>query len=635
MPRLRLLQLPLPPPAAFAATGNVPLAAGALKVATEIHGLTSGPHGLEVEVLPPGLTDDLGDRMLAEHIAEGAPEFVGMSLYLWNVERSLHVAREVKRLSPSTLVIIGGPEVTSSPDFVSDAQGYDIAVTGEAEDRFARLMQLLLEKQDLGVLAGVATRQPDGSMSPFGAEPQPDFALSTYPSPYVAGSLEVEPGRSTYVETVRGCASKCSYCFYPRSSGSLRSLDVAASADLLTSLRDRGAREVVFLDPTFNHRKGFQDLLDAIIEVNRDGQLSFFAEVRPEGLTPGQARDLARAGFTKLEIGMQSVNVETLKRVQRFGDPLKVAEAAGMLRKEGIDLLVDLIIGLPGDTPGDVAEGVEFLIEQGLGDCAQVFPLCVLPGTAMRDSADDSGLIFDPAPPYRVIQTEHFSEAELIETLLAAEDALDRRLDEYPRLHLVSPRDKTPRDVIQVDLDSPAAPGEDDCARHTALWFSGEDLCSSTERMRSALRGQLSREPYGVLDVVLHPARVFPFDLLDLIREEFARATQSYLGRVLAHRGEDLQRRIGVVLPRGTEFPDSWVEALLDEVPVFRLQTAEEALARHLGEDCPAALITDRDIDESTWEGLGRLRDPEGIAFACRAQEQRWCEEELRYGERS
>ena len=115
---------------------------------------------------------------------------------------------------------------------------------------------------------------------------------------------------------------------------------------------------------------------------------------------------MARAGFTKREIGRQSGNLGTRKRVKRFGDPMKVATAAGMLRKEGIDLLVDLIIGLPGDTPADVAEGVEFLIKHGLGDCAQVFPLCVLPGTAMRASAEEFGLEFDPAPPYRVPRAE-------------------------------------------------------------------------------------------------------------------------------------------------------------------------------------------------------------------------------------
>src|SRR5439155_3843747 len=208
-------------------------------------------------------------------------------------------------------------------------------------------------------LPGVAVRRPLG-LSSFGPQAGAGFPLDAYPSPYLEDLVPVEPARSTYVETVRGCRSHCTFCFYPRSSSVLRVLDVERSARLVASLRDRGAREVTFLDPTFNHRPEFEPLLDALIEVNAARSLSFFAEVRAEGLTPGHARKLARAGFNKLEIGLQSVNVETLRRVKRGGSPDKVAAAAKLLHGEGIELLVDLIVGLPGDTADDVMRGVDF-----------------------------------------------------------------------------------------------------------------------------------------------------------------------------------------------------------------------------------------------------------------------------------
>src|SRR4051794_36605058 len=106
MRKLRLVQLPVPQPAAFAASGNVPLAAGSLGVAARVHGFD---RQLGIEVLPPSLTDRLGDTLLADRIAWDEPEFVGFSLYLWNVERSLHLAREIKRRSPRTTILVGGP----------------------------------------------------------------------------------------------------------------------------------------------------------------------------------------------------------------------------------------------------------------------------------------------------------------------------------------------------------------------------------------------------------------------------------------------------------------------------------------------------------------------------------------------
>lgn len=119
MSKLKLVQLPVPPPTAFAATGNVPLAAGYLAVSARVNGLEK--KGLDVEVLDPLITDQEGDSRLADRIAKDEPEFVGFSLYLWNSERSLHLAREVKARSPNTKILIGGPEVNSDNPFILSA----------------------------------------------------------------------------------------------------------------------------------------------------------------------------------------------------------------------------------------------------------------------------------------------------------------------------------------------------------------------------------------------------------------------------------------------------------------------------------------------------------------------------------
>src|SRR2546422_89179 len=157
-------------------------------------------------------------------------------------------------------------------------------------------MSALLDGTNPAGLPGVAVRGPLG-FSAFAPQAAASFPLADYPSPYLADLVPVEPQRSTYVETVRGCRSHCTFCFYPRSSSVLRVLDVDASAALIGALRDRGAREVVFLDPTFNHRPEFDALLEALARANAARTLTFFAEVRAEGLTPAHARKLKQAGF--------------------------------------------------------------------------------------------------------------------------------------------------------------------------------------------------------------------------------------------------------------------------------------------------------------------------------------------------
>jgi Radical SAM superfamily/B12 binding domain len=632
MKRLCLVQLPVPQPAALAATGNVPLAAGYLGVSAQVHGLPA--RGLAIEVLAPALTDVLGDTQLAEHIARSEPDFVGFSLYLWNVERSLHVARLVKRLSPRTRILIGGPEVSADNPFVLGQQGYDIAVTGEAEDTFAHVMGKLLDGADVRGLPGVALRSPLG-LGPFGPAPRTNFPLTEYPSPYLAGLVPVDPERSTYVESVRGCRSHCAYCFYPRSSNVLRTLDVGQTADLIAALRDRGARELVFLDPTFNHRPEFEPLLDALIDVNRGAGLTFFGEIRAEGLTAVHAKKLAQAGFTKLEIGLQSVNLATLKRVKRGGSPAKVAEAASMLREHGVDLLVDLMIGLPGDTEDDVARGVDFLLEHGLAEHAQVFPLSLLPGTALRASAESDGVSFDPAPPYRVLGTATLDRAALRRCLLDAEERLGRRLDEEPRPHLVA-ENPAHHDVFTLDLERDVGVGRagEPGAQHVALWLRGRDLWGARERVLAALDARLAVDPYAVLDVVLEARAPFPLELLELVRARLEAATPSYASRALALRGENLQRRLVVVVPTEAALPASWLEAVQELVPVYREQRAHEALrdAERLGDDLPFARIVDDAIPRALWSELVAACDPACVSFRARDAERAWVRGVLEHG---
>jgi tRNA A37 methylthiotransferase MiaB len=618
VPRLRLVQLPVPPPAALASTGNVPLAAGSLGVSARVNGLTSR---LQVDVVPPSVTDALGDALLCEVVARDEPEFLGLSLYLWNVERSLHLAREVKRRSPRTRVLVGGPEVSSDNSFLLAQRGFDVAVSGEAEASFAALMDALLDGRDPAGLPGVAVRRPLG-LSAFGTPADASFPLTRYPSPYVEGLVPVEPERSTYVETVRGCRSHCTFCFYPRSSSVLRALSVEEAADLVRQIRERGAREVVFLDPTFNHRPGFVPLLDALAEVNGDRALSYFAEVRAEGLTSDHAERLARAGFTKLEIGLQSVNRDTLKRVRRGGSPQLVADAARLLHGRGIELLVDLIVGLPGDTADDVLRGVDFLQENGLGGEAQVFPLFLLPGTAMRATAEADGVEFDPAPPYRVRRTATMDEDQIRACIEEAEARLGRRVDEVPRPHLVEVSGD-PADVFRLEVDDPdlsrmRAPG----ARHVALWLTG-DLFARRDVALAAIDARLAIDPYATLDVVLAPERQFPLDLVDQIRTRLGRAMPSYASRALAHRGEDLQRRICVVL-RG-DADREWIDAVRERVPVFRDQGFRRAMAdaARLGSDLPCARITDLP-PPAAFRALRRLCGPDSICFADRALERAW-----------
>ncbi len=592
-------------------------------------------------MVSPEITDRMGDEELSSHVASSEPEFVGLSLYLWNTERSLHLAKEIKKKSPKTKILIGGPEVNHDNPFILKETGYDIAVSGEAEHSFRKLMTALVEKSPLTDIENIAYRKESGEMGNFSQELSANFPLTDFPSPYTTGFLSVDPKRSTYLETVRGCKSQCTYCFYPKSSQNLRTLNIEETIKLISSLKEQGAKELVFLDPTFNHRPGFEAFLDAIAEVNSDGQMSMFAELRSEGVTPKLAGKLKKAGFNRIELGMQSVNKETLKRVKRYGDPEKVAEVAKILAGEGIDLLLDLIIGLPGDTPDDVERGIHFFLEHGLGEWVQAFPLSVLPGTAMRKDAEKEGLEYLMTPPYRVIRTPNFTEDQLKESLFLAEDLLDRRLDEFPRSFLC---EAIPggNDRIDLDLDRKSASENKSLvktplSRHHSVWFHSEDFETKSDLISDLMRNRLETDPYCTIDFVFKTGQPLSDVFLQRIFKTMTSLPASYLSRALAHREENMQHRMVVLLSNGSSIRKDWVRKHGNNSAflLYQEQSMKEALshAEDLGIELPFAYIIGKDFDSKDWNDLKEKADPEAVSFSSRERERQWSLEVLGYGE--
>src|SRR6202042_1778632 len=97
-----LVQLPIPPLGPSPVRGNVPLAAAYLKLYAEARGLGDF---YNIELLSSTDANTLSDRALVARLAERDPWLVGFTCYVWNIERTLWVARELKRLRPQVRIV--------------------------------------------------------------------------------------------------------------------------------------------------------------------------------------------------------------------------------------------------------------------------------------------------------------------------------------------------------------------------------------------------------------------------------------------------------------------------------------------------------------------------------------------------
>ncbi|MCP4691888.1 MAG: radical SAM protein, partial [Desulfobacterales bacterium] len=349
MTNVLLIQLPIPALNYGRQTGNIPLGGACLKEAAR------GTPGARVEIAPESVVSYLGDAALLDWILSRRPDVVGFTVYVWNVERALHLARLLKRRY-GPRILFGGPEVTPDNALIRTGD-VDFFVYGDGEAIFTRLL-----------------REPDLWLEKNGARDAGAIFRSS-PSPYLNGLLEPDIENMMLLETQRGCPYRCGCCYYNKSR---KRLSFADEAPLLQSVRwavEREIPELYLLDPSLNARPGLKNLLKKIAGINPDGRLAVISEIRAEGVDAELADLFAKAGFTWFEIGLQSTNPRALKILNRPTDLKRFLQGVRLLKERGISPRIDLIAGLPGDDLRRFRESVDFVAEHDLGDDVQVFPL--------------------------------------------------------------------------------------------------------------------------------------------------------------------------------------------------------------------------------------------------------------------
>lgn len=495
--RVLLVQLPVPNNPAT----NVPLALGYLKAYAHAQGLLDQA---EIEILPRALADYAGDARLVHEIVGRAPDVLGFSLYTWNSERSLAIARRVRQQLPEVQVVVGGPEVQRDNLWVLAHPAVDVAVLGEGEQSFADLLRLwigatpaaagrpavatLLHVESvprhvaLSTLSGIAYRHADELH--ITAERVALSDLAAVPSPYLLGYLELPADSMLMVEVSRWCPYGCSFCLYGRNMGTKlgnRYFGLERVLDEIVWARARGVQRVHFIEANLNLVPLFWPLMSALEVLNADQQMTFYAELRGEHLTGAVVAALDRCNVRYVEVGLQTANPEALRASHRRTDLQKWAAGTRRLYEHNIEVYLDVILGLPEDDAAGVQATLDFMRHEALGPY-DIFTLQVLPGTAVREQAARYGLQFQPRPPYYVLQTDRFRYAELRRLRRELKRAVDLPPDAVEGL-------PPPRPTALARRAGP------DLGMLDQLWL---DATPPTEI--DAIAGQLAQH----VDVVLH-----------------------------------------------------------------------------------------------------------------------------------
>jgi radical SAM superfamily enzyme YgiQ (UPF0313 family) len=402
--KILFIQLPVQDPSWESGKANIPLAAGYLAAYAEKKGLIARD---EWSILPRELVDRGSDTALSAAAAAVGADLICFSLYLWNLERSIHLAQALASLSPRSRLVAGGPEVVQGTPLFSSSPFHSL-IEGEGELPFCELLEDV--KRGRPIARRYSAKAP--------------LDLSEVPNPYLAGVLPFEADRPVHLETVRGCPSRCGYCYYGKNYAGVRAFPREDAYKVVELAGKAGVQELYLMDPSFQATEGLAERLISFARANASG-MSLHAELRLESTTEELGRLYAAAGIASAEVGLQSTNLKALEAVHRGWDRKAFERGAEIMLKNHVVVKTGLILGLPFDGYEEVISTFDFLGMQGLGQEAELYPLSVLPGTDVREHAVEWGMTRMEMPPYWVTSTDWISEDDMIEAIGAFEDGFD------------------------------------------------------------------------------------------------------------------------------------------------------------------------------------------------------------------
>ena len=213
-----------------------------------------------------------------------------------------------------------------------------------------------------------------------------DLKLDAYTLPFTRKRLMlVEPGR--------GCPYGCIYCLVPHLSGrKLRLRDPVKFVDEIErDYNEYGIRNFLFWveSATFD-QKNMIAICDEIIKRNL--RINWMTPTRVDIVNPELLKKMHQAGCWMLSYGIESIEPEVLKIIQKGINVEQMENAIKWTRDVEIKVMAHIIFGLPGQTKETLNKTLDWLFKNKV-DYAQFY--CSVPywGTQLRVIAEKKGWV--------------------------------------------------------------------------------------------------------------------------------------------------------------------------------------------------------------------------------------------------
>ncbi|MBU1169618.1 MAG: B12-binding domain-containing radical SAM protein [Proteobacteria bacterium] len=297
-------------------------------------------------------------------LVNAKPKIVGISVNLINNLFAKEMIKGIREGLPDTLIIVGGPDCLHHGLGPKKIDDFDYMIIGEAENSLETLINRVITGDRPGDIPGVVSRFDSENRQWTPAPVSEDLDLYGYPDYEWTDIMVYGNNRGNIlcspINTNRGCKwGKCRFC---TETLFFRSRSPESVVDEIKWWIGKGYRNFSFNDSDANgDPEKLEDICREIIRNDLD--ITLVSQFRIDRRnTPEFFHLLKDAGFTGLVFGVDAWT-DRLIQLQRKGYNMRIVEQnLRDCHQAGLRSSVNMVVGIPGETSGDIDELIENII---------------------------------------------------------------------------------------------------------------------------------------------------------------------------------------------------------------------------------------------------------------------------------
>jgi anaerobic magnesium-protoporphyrin IX monomethyl ester cyclase len=344
------------------------------------------------------LLDRLIDRWEHE-VLKHKPKLVGFSIYDSTLSVSLLLAESIKKKSPETLIIFGGPSCDDK--MIISRSLVDFLIYGEGEETITDLVERIENKRPFQDCLGIAYVDGDNIVQ---TSPRPLIAnINSIPYPdFNEFNLSMYPSKALPMFTSRGCPNRCSFCSESQRWGRYRYRTAENIVDEMErNLKSYGITHFSMEDSTIN---GNMDEFDKMCELILFKKLPITwggkARINPR-MDPALIKKAYKAGCREIIFGIESGSQKVLDHMRKN---IKISDVETVIINSfeaGIKIGCFFILGYVNETDADFEMTLNF-IRRNHKYIHTVYPgngLVILRGSHLYNHSGKYGIVLPEISP--------------------------------------------------------------------------------------------------------------------------------------------------------------------------------------------------------------------------------------------